>query len=300
MIHGNGAAAASAANIAPITLTTAAPTLNDAAGGTSHYSVSTATKVSGGSSYTANDVLTVSGGTAGTTCQITVDTVSGGVIQTAHVSRAGDYTVQPSNAVSVTGGTGSGATFNLTFSTISTTYYVKVTLVFPFGEQIVSSESNRSVSTSRLLTVASPSATLFATGYNVYAGTTTNTETLQNVSPIAIGTGWTMPVSGLISGSSMPTTLQIDASVGQHWIATLAGAATLANPANLAAGDVIRLWFSQDSTGSRTLTYGSQWQAAGTTSTVSLSTTASAKDLVIGIADTATTITASIQKAIAH
>lgn len=63
-----------------------------------------------GSGYTNGDVLTVSGGTAGTTAQLTL-TVSGGLITEIAVSRAGSYSVLPSNPVSVTGGTGAGAKF---------------------------------------------------------------------------------------------------------------------------------------------------------------------------------------------
>lgn len=63
-----------------------------------------------GSGYTNGDVLTVSGGTAGTAAQLTV-TVSGGLITAIAVTTAGSYTVLPTNAVSVTGGTGTGAKF---------------------------------------------------------------------------------------------------------------------------------------------------------------------------------------------
>lgn len=64
-----------------------------------------------GSGYQATDVLTLTGG-AGTAMQITVDTVSSGAIATFHVSTQPAYTVYPSNPASVTGGHGSGATFN--------------------------------------------------------------------------------------------------------------------------------------------------------------------------------------------
>jgi hypothetical protein len=73
----------------------------------------------GGAGYTAADVLTVSGGTAETAAQIHVDTVDGGgAITGAHVGTAGLYCLgsTPANAVSVTGGTGAGATFNITWA----------------------------------------------------------------------------------------------------------------------------------------------------------------------------------------
>ena len=72
--------------------------------------------VAGGTGYTAGDVLTVSGGTltSGTT-QITVSTVSAGVITAATVSSFGVYSALPANPASVTGGTGSGATFTVNY-----------------------------------------------------------------------------------------------------------------------------------------------------------------------------------------
>lgn len=75
--------------------------------------------VAGGASYTANDVISVVGGTSSQLAAIIVDTVDGGgAILTAHIVQAGSYSAQPSNAVSVTGGTGSGATFNLTWARV--------------------------------------------------------------------------------------------------------------------------------------------------------------------------------------
>ena len=73
--------------------------------------------VAGGTGYTANDLLTVSGGT-GTAATIRVLTVAAGIIATVRVETPGSYTVNPTNPVSVTGGTGGDdATFTLTFST---------------------------------------------------------------------------------------------------------------------------------------------------------------------------------------
>jgi hypothetical protein len=44
-----------------------------------------------------------------------------------------------------------------------------------------------------------------ATFYDVYAGTTAGALTKQNSSPVAIGTDWTEPSSGLASGAALPT-----------------------------------------------------------------------------------------------
>ena len=74
-----------------------------------------ATVQSGGTGYTAGNTLTVVGGT-GSAAIITVSTVSAGVITAITINSGGfgNYSVLPTNPVSVTGGTGTGATFNLT------------------------------------------------------------------------------------------------------------------------------------------------------------------------------------------
>jgi len=71
--------------------------------------------VNGGTGYSVSDVLTVVGGT-GTAATLTVTSVSGGVITGVEITTAGDYSVNPTNPVSVTGGGGSLATFRLTIS----------------------------------------------------------------------------------------------------------------------------------------------------------------------------------------
>jgi len=69
----------------------------------------------GGTGYTVGDTLTVVGGTSTIVITFTVATVSAGVITSVTALNQGQYTVLPSNPVSVTGGTGTGATFNLSF-----------------------------------------------------------------------------------------------------------------------------------------------------------------------------------------
>ena len=74
--------------------------------------ISTSSAISGGSGYSLNDVVTVVGGTFGTAATYTVSGVSGGVVTALTATTFGTYTVLPTNPVSVTGGTGSGLTFN--------------------------------------------------------------------------------------------------------------------------------------------------------------------------------------------
>jgi hypothetical protein len=103
---------------------------------------STGTIVNGGTGYTVNDVITLVGGTVsggGVVGRYTVTAVSGGVI-TAVTRTQGNYVVLPTNPVSVTGGTGTGATLNViyTFQSASITnagsgYVEQPTVTFSGG-----------------------------------------------------------------------------------------------------------------------------------------------------------------------
>jgi hypothetical protein len=81
-------------------------------------------------------------------------------------------------------------------------------LVNPFGETTPSTEASISANASYLVSVTSPSNPgANCTGYNVYAATAAGAEKLQNSSPIAFGTNWTEPPTGLTTtGVSPPST----------------------------------------------------------------------------------------------
>lgn len=79
--------------------------------------------------------------------------------------------------------------------------YVRVTYVTASGETAVSAESNVVVPANQLLTVAPPvpDTSGLATGWNVYVGTRSGQETLQNAAPLPIGVAWTEPLIGLVT-----------------------------------------------------------------------------------------------------
>jgi hypothetical protein len=66
----------------------------------------------GGTGYNIGNVLTVVGG-SGSSATLTVTAASAGVITAVSVTNAGNYVAFPVSPVDVTGGTGSGAKFNL-------------------------------------------------------------------------------------------------------------------------------------------------------------------------------------------
>lgn len=80
-----------------------------------NYIAQSVTIDDGGTGYTAGDVLTLSGGQFAIPVELTVTGETAGVIDTVEITNAGNYTVIPTDPVPVTGGTGAGAEFNLTF-----------------------------------------------------------------------------------------------------------------------------------------------------------------------------------------
>ena len=86
------------------------------------------------------------------------------------------------------------------------TYYLKYTYVNATGETLPSSEGLDAIPINNLCVFNSPAAWTGATKWNVYATEAgTGLEELQ-ASNIAIGTNWTEPVTGLITGVSPPAT----------------------------------------------------------------------------------------------
>src|SRR5207249_1976848 len=67
--------------------------------------------------YNVSDTLTVVGGTSTTPAQLLVTNVdASGAITGVAILQPGQYSIQPTNPVSVTGGAGTGATFTLFFN----------------------------------------------------------------------------------------------------------------------------------------------------------------------------------------
>jgi hypothetical protein len=78
--------------------------------------------------------------------------------------------------------------------------------VTPTGETAASIESVLAVAASNLLQISAPIADnqAVATGWNVYIGTASFGETLQNATPLALGTAFTLPTTGLATGRGLP------------------------------------------------------------------------------------------------
>jgi len=87
------------------------------------------------------------------------------------------------------------------------TYYVKLTYTNSSGETFASASSGAvAVSAGNLLVVSSPPSGTGYTGYNVHVGASQGSETRQNGgTPVSLGSSWTEPVTGLVSGAALPT-----------------------------------------------------------------------------------------------
>jgi hypothetical protein len=106
-------------------------------------------------------------------------------------------------------------------------------------------------------------------------------------------TTFTKSVVGTVSALTYASTVTPDFEASNNFSLTLTGTATLANPTNLAAGQSGVIVITQDGTGSRTMSYGSYWKFAGG-SAPTLTTTASAVDILAYYVDSTTRITARL------
>jgi hypothetical protein len=105
-------------------------------------------------------------------------------------------------------------------SLAATKYYVKLTYIINGAETPASVESSLAVSANNLLQVTSPASVTGATGYNVYVASYSGGEIKQNTMTVAIGTNWTEPTTGLVSGTAAPANSGVgdgDASVSVQY-----------------------------------------------------------------------------------
>ena len=97
----------------------------------------------------------------------------------------------------------------------------------------------------------------------------------------AVGTAntWTAGQRGEITALSDGATITIDMADSNNFSVTLGGNRTFANPSNDTAGQCGSIFITQDGTGSRTASWGTDWDFAGGTAPT-LTTTAAAVDRV--------------------
>ena len=152
-----------------------------------------------GSGYTNGDVLTVSGGTAGTAAQLTV-TVSGGLITAIAVTTAGSYTVLPTNAVSVTGGTGTGAKFYMQWGINAVTVGGGGTNYPTFPPPFIACSGEKSIKALFAVTMTETQAAL---SLNPGGGLAITASALGNYANDAAAAAGGVPVNGVYRNGSV-------------------------------------------------------------------------------------------------
>lgn len=106
--------------------------------------LSSAVIASGGNSYVLGDVLTPVGGTYTTRAVMQVTSVSSGVVTGLSVLNDGDYSVVPSNPVSLSGGSGAGCTITATWGNgidLTTVSAVQAWLNIPATQDVANIQS---------------------------------------------------------------------------------------------------------------------------------------------------------------
>ena len=109
---------------------------------------------------------------------------------------------------------------------------------------------------------------------------------------------WTAGQSGEITALTDGATITIDMADSNNFSVTLGGNRTFANPSNDTAGQSGSIFITQDGTGSRTASWGTDWEFAGGTAPT-LTTTAAASDRIDYVIRSGTSIQAVATLALA-
>jgi hypothetical protein len=125
------------------------------------------------------------------------------------------------------------------------------------------------------------------------ASTAADARTNLAVPGTAVANTFTAAQRGSVTALTDGATITPDFALANNYSLAIAGNRTLANPTNITAGQSGAIVITQDATGSRTLAYGSQYKFAGGTAPT-LTTTASAVDVLVYYVESATRITAKL------
>jgi hypothetical protein len=123
--------------------------------------------------------------------------------------------------------------------------------------------------------------------------TLTFPDVTSTVAVLAANQSFTVAQRGSITALTDAATITPDFNAANNYSLTIGGNRTLANPTNITAGQSGAIVITQDSTGGRTLAYGSYWKFPGGT-VPTLTTTASAVDVLVYYVESTTRITATM------
>ena len=135
-------------------------------------------------------------------------------------------------------------------------------------------------------------ATLTATELGYSDGVTSAIQTQMDAKPdTSDANTWTAGQRGEVTALTSAASITIDMADSNNFSVTLAHNATFANPSNDTAGQSGSIFITQDGTGSRTASWGTDWEFAGGTAPT-LTTTASASDRIDYVIKSGTSIQA--------
>ena len=123
--------------------------------------------------------------------------------------------------------------------------------------------------------------------------TLTFPDVTSTVAVLAANQSFTVAQRGSITALTDGATITPDFNAANNYSLTIGGNRTLANPTNITAGQSGAIVITQDSTGGRTLAYGSYWKFPGGT-IPTLTTTASAVDVLVYYVESTTRIAATM------
>ena len=135
-------------------------------------------------------------------------------------------------------------------------------------------------------------AGLTATELGYSDGVTSAIQTQMDTKTAStVANTWTAGQRGEITALTDGATITIDMADSNNFSVTLAGNRTFANPSNDTAGQSGSIFITQDGTGSRTASWGTDWEFPGGTAPT-LTTTAAAVDRVDYVIKSGTSIQA--------
>ena len=153
------------------------------------------------------------------------------------------------------------------------------------------------IGTTGSLVFEGTTADAFETTLAVTDPTADRTITLPNatgtVPLLSLAQTFTAAQRGSITALTDGASITPDFSATNNYSVTLGGNRTLENPTNITAGQSGCIFIAQDGTGSRTLAFGTYWDFPGGTAPT-LTTTASAVDLLVYTVRTTTSIQANL------
>ena len=196
---------------------------------------------------------------------------------------------------------GGTATFNLTVSSQAVSVGSPQQLLISLGGVIQNPGTDYTISTNTITFTTNPASgldffgILMGSPLNIGTPGDSTVTSAKLVNDLTLGGRTTVASSlGTVSAlGNVSTNQTLDFDTANNFSMTLTGNITLNSPSNIAAGQAGIVVITQDGTGSRTMGFNTIWKFPGAT-IPTLTTTASAVDVLVWYAESGTRITAKM------